>query len=73
MTELVLIVCELFPLDVLLGSPTASPPPAVYPRQSHGFAAYILGGFFGLGILILAARLLTMKPKRVQPYDGPND
>jgi hypothetical protein len=66
MTEFVLIVCGLLPLDVLLGSPTATPPP-VYPRQSHGFAAYILGGFFGLGILVLAMVLLNLRPKRVDP------
>jgi hypothetical protein len=67
MTELVLIVCGLLPLDVFLGSPTATPPPAVYPRQNHGFAAYILGGFFGLGILVLAMVLLNLRPKRVDP------
>ena len=31
------------------------------------FAAYILGGFFGLGILVLAMVLLNLRPKRVDP------
>lgn len=61
----------LIPLDVL--PPTASPTgsgPAVYPRQGQGFAAYVVGGFFGLGVIILAMVLLGLKPKRVDP-DGP--
>lgn len=48
------------PLDLLLD---AAP---VYPSRSHGFAAYIVGGFFGMGVLILAMILLSMRPKRVQ-------
>ena len=61
----------LIPLDVL--PPTASPTgagPAVYPQQGQGFAAYVVGGFFGLGVIILAMVLLGLKPKRVDP-DGP--
>ena len=58
----------LIPLDVL--PPTAAPSgpgSAVYPSRSQGFAAYIVGGFFGLGILILAMVLLGLKPKRANP------
>ena len=60
----------LIPLDVL--PPTAGPtePGLVYPRQSQGFAAYVVGGFFGLGVIILAMVLLGLKPKRAEP-DGP--
>ena len=56
----------LMPLDVL--PPSSAPPsPGVYPQQSHGFAAYIIGGFIGLGVLIVAMILLSLKPKRVDP------
>jgi hypothetical protein len=65
MIELVTIL-GLLPLDVL--PPSSAPPTSpVYPQQSHGFAAYIIGGFIGLGVLILAMILLSMKPKRVDP------
>ena len=62
----------LIPLDVL--PPTASPTgpgSAVYPRQGQGFAAYVVGGFFALGVLILAMVLLGLKPKRAPDPDGP--
>jgi hypothetical protein len=58
----------LIPLEVL--PPTATPTGpgvGVYPRQSQGFAAYIVGGFFGLGVIILAMVLLGLKPKRADP------
>jgi hypothetical protein len=58
----------LIPLDVL--PPTAAPTVSgtqVYPRQGQGFAAYIVGGFFALGVIILAMVLLGLKPKRVDP------
>ena len=58
-----LLLLTLLPLDVIPPSPTATAP--VYPQQSHGFAAYLIGGFFALGVLILAAILLSIKPKRV--------
>ncbi len=61
----------LIPLDVL--PPTASPTgpgSAVYPTQGQGFAAYVVGGFFGLGMIILAMVLLGLKPRRADP-DGP--
>jgi hypothetical protein len=58
----------LIPLDVL--PPTATPTgsgTAVYPRQGQGFAAYLVGGFFGVGLIILAMVLLSLKPKRADP------
>ena len=58
----------LIPLDVL--PPTATPTgpgTAVYPREGQGFAAYVVGGFFGLGVIILAMVLLSLKPKRADP------
>jgi hypothetical protein len=39
----------------------------VYPRASQGFAAYIIGGFMGLGILVVAMALLNRRPKRRDP------
>lgn len=61
--ELLLLV----PLDVLPPTPTAGGPDTVTPRRSQGFAAYLVGGFFGLGIIIVAMILLSLKPKRVDP------
>ena len=58
-------ILALVPLDVL--PPTATPTgsgTAVYLRQGQGFAAYLVGGFFGLGLIILAMVLLNLKPKR---------
>jgi hypothetical protein len=67
MTEFVVVVLALIPLDVLSHVPTPTPPSAVYPQRSQGFAAYIVGGFFGLAILILAMMLLNYRPKRISP------
>ena len=58
----------LIPLDVL--PPTATPSGTgteVYPRQGQGFAAYLLGGFFGLGLIVVAIVLLNRKPRRADP------
>lgn len=49
----------LLPLDS-----DVSPAPMVYPSQSSGFAAWILGGFFGLGVLVLFAVWTSRRPKR---------
>ena len=54
------------------GDPSTSPAP-VYPTQSSGFAANVVGGFFALGLLVLVWVLLHLKPKRREPYRGPND
>ena len=68
MIELVASVW-LVPLDVL--TPSSAPPSTgVYPQQGHGFAAYIIGGFIGLGVLVVAMILLSLKPKRFDPNSG---
>jgi hypothetical protein len=68
MAEFALTVLTLIPLDVLPHlPPTPTPSSGVYPQQSQGFAAYIVGGFFGLGILVLAMVLLNHRPKRINP------
>ena len=59
MTDLAMIMLALIPMDVLLPTPMPSAPP----RQVPGRGAYILGGFFGLGIIVLAMVLLRF-PKR---------
>ena len=56
----------LIPLDGLPPS-SAAPSAGAYPQQSHGFAAYIVGGFIGLGVIILAMILFSTKPKRADP------
>jgi hypothetical protein len=63
-----MIVLQLLPLDVT-PNPLAPTPPgaAAYPRGSQGFAAYIIGGFIGLGILVLAMALLNRRPNRRNP------
>jgi hypothetical protein len=62
------LLVELIVLDVLPPTPTArGSGPQVYPEASHGFAAYIIGGFLGLGVLIVAMILISLKPKRVDP------
>jgi hypothetical protein len=66
-TDLLMIVLQLIPLDALPNQPSPTPPTAVYPRGSQGFAAYIIGGFIGLGILVLAMALLNRRPKRRDP------
>lgn len=61
-------ILVLVPLDVL--PPTAAPTDPggeVYPSGSQGFAAYIMGGFFALGLLIVAMVLISLKPKRADP------
>jgi hypothetical protein len=72
-TELLMRLLTFTPLEVLLQQPTPISSPAVYPGESHGFAAYVvIGGFIGLGILLLAMALLNRRPKRTRP-DIPND
>lgn len=50
-------------LMVPLGAPS-SPAPAVYPTQGNGFAAWIVGGFFGLGVLVLFMVWTSRRPRR---------
>lgn len=73
MSRLALMAVTLALLDIL--PPTASPGSPVYPQQSNGFAAYIVGGFFGLGILILVTIWISKKPKppRARREPGLND
>jgi hypothetical protein len=40
--------------------------PMVYPDQGNGFAAYILGGFGGLAVLVGFMVWISKKPKRRQ-------
>lgn len=62
-TEFLMIVLQLIPLD-MPNAPSPTPPRVVYPSGSQGFAAYIVGGFIGLGILVLAMALLNRGPRR---------
>jgi hypothetical protein len=55
---------EMVLLDVLPSSPSAQS--SVDPVGSHGFAAYIIGGFFALGLLVLITLLLGRRPKSVR-------
>ena len=63
MTEFVMVVLALITPDVLPSPPTPSSS-AFSPRQGPGRGAYLLGGFSGLGILLLAMVLLRKPPKR---------
>ena len=58
-----MVLLTLVPLDVLAYQPTPSPSP-IHPPRSSGRGAYIIGGFMGLGILLLAMTLLKVRPKR---------
>jgi hypothetical protein len=64
MTEFVMIMLALIPPDVLLPTPT----PSASPRQVPGRGAYILGGFFGLGIIVLAMVLLRFPKRANRPH-----
>ncbi len=63
------LILGLLPLDVPPpASPSAGGPDTpVYPVRGSGFAAYLVGGFFALGLIILAGVLIGLKPKRAQP------
>ena len=61
-----LVAAGLVLLDVVPPTPTGSGS-GVNPQGSHGFAAYIIGGFVGLGVIVLAMILLGLKPKRADP------
>lgn len=70
MHDLLVTLLTLVPLDA---TPAATVPQApVSPTgQGNGFAASILGGFFALGLIILAAVLTCLKPRRHDPRDVP--
>jgi hypothetical protein len=60
-----LTVLALLPMDVLPPpSPSGTAHP-VSPPQGNGFAAYIVGGFFALGLIVLATILISLRPKRI--------
>jgi len=64
--ELLTTILTLVPLDGTPGQHPVSPG-----NRGNGYAAYILGGFFGLGLLVAAMVLISLKPKRVDPRDVP--
>jgi hypothetical protein len=64
--DLLTTILTLVPLDATPAQHPVSPA-----NQGNGFAAYILGGFFGLGLLVVAMVLISLKPKRVDPRDVP--
>lgn len=62
------LVAGLILLDVVPPTPTSTGGgSAVYPQASNGFAAYLVGGFVGLGVIVVAMILLSLKPKRADP------
>jgi hypothetical protein len=61
---LVVPLVEMVLLNVRPPSPSAQS--SVDPVGSHGFAAYIIGGFFALGLLVLVTLLLGRRPKSVR-------
>ena len=66
MLDLMTALLTLVPLDATPAQVPVSPD-----GRGNGFAAYILGGFFGLGLLIVAMVLISLKPKRADPRDVP--
>jgi hypothetical protein len=56
-------LARLVLLDVLPHPPSPSPT-GIYPQQGQGFAAYFVGGFMALGLLLLIMVLLRLRPKR---------
>ena len=61
---LVVPLVEMVLLDVRPPSPSAQS--SVDPVGTHGFAAYMIGGFFALGLLVLITLLLGRRPKSVR-------
>jgi hypothetical protein len=57
------LTLQLILLDVLPPSPGATTD-AVYPQGANGIAASLIGGFFGIGVLIVVAILMGTKPRR---------
>lgn len=63
---------NLVPMVLPTDASTPTPQP-VYPPQTSGIASDLVGGFFAVGLLMLVYFLLNLKPKRHEPYSGPND
>jgi hypothetical protein len=68
--DLLVTLLTLVPLDATPVA-TAVQDPVSPGGQGNGFAASILGGFFGLALVVLAAVFISMKPKRRDPRDNP--
>jgi hypothetical protein len=68
--DLLVTLLTLVPLDATPIA-TAVQEPVSPSGQGNGFAASILGGFFGLGLIVLAAVLVSLRPKRHDPRDNP--
>jgi hypothetical protein len=43
--------------------PPASPSPTAQVPTSYGFAAYLVGGFFALGLIVLIMIMLRQRPR----------
>lgn len=71
MLELLTAVLALIPLEATPGVPGEGVQPVSPGGRGNGFAAYILGGFFGLALLMVAMVFITKKPKRPDPRDIP--
>ena len=71
MLELLTAVLTLIPFEAPPGVPGEGVQPASPGGRGNGFAAYILGGYFGLALLMLAMVFISMKPKRSDPRDIP--
>lgn len=67
MHEFLTTLLVLVPLDATPGGQQPVSPAGT----GNGFAAGILGGFFGLGLLMIAMWLICLRPKRVDPRDVP--
>ena len=67
MHDLIVTLLTLVPLDATPGVQQPVSPTG----QGNGFAASILGGFFGLALIIVAAVFISLKPKRHDPRDNP--
>jgi hypothetical protein len=70
MTEFVMVLLTLFPLEIPPQPPSPTPSP-VNPSLGLGRGAYFIGSFIGLGILLLAMTLLRLRPRRED--DHPSD
>jgi hypothetical protein len=67
--ELLVTLLTLVPLEA---TPQPSQLPVSPSGGGNGFAAtVVIGGFFGLGLIVLAAVLTSMRPKRHDPRDTP--
>ncbi len=67
MHDLIVTLLTLVPLDATPGVQQPVSPTG----QGNGFAASILGGFFGLALIIVAAVFISLKPRRHDPRDNP--